>query len=397
MSSLSLLVIVLAGCTLTTTTGMVTPSGGKSLPTTRRQPFVQQQQQQQYGPATTSGTPNAIGTDLKHTVTRNAAVFSAAALAVSSGSSISQPAVAVADSLTLPKNAYTTLGKDGMPMCRILNGMWQLSGGHGFEPQFNKALAEMNHCADTGFTTFDLADHYGPAEDYVGQFSKGKYASSKAKNCQFFTKWVPMPVEMTRRKVEDAVDVSLKRMETDRLDLMQFHWWQYSNPNYFDALGHLTDLKEKGKIRNIGLTNFDTERLAGIPPPPPLPVNRFYQHTLALLTLPRYTTFYFTHTFISSITYQHIPISPWTVDTTGIIDQNIPIVSNQIAFSLIDTRPLKKMSSYCKEKNIKLLCYGTLMGGFVSKEWLNQPMPARESLNNMSLRKYLPWIMYWGK
>ena len=261
MCSLSSLVIFLAGSTVTVTTGMVTSTGGKTPTSTRRLPLVQQRQN---GPAITSGTPNVIGTDLKNTITRNAAAFSAAALAVGSGTGMSQPAFAATDPLSLPKNAYTTLGSDGMPMCRILNGMWQLSGGHGFEPQFNKALAEMNHCADTGFTTFDLADHYGPAEDYVGQFSKGKYASSNAKNCQFFTKWVPMPVEMSRRKVEDAVDVSLKRMGTDRLDLMQFHWWQYSNPNYFDALGHLTDLKQEGKIRNIGLTNFDTERLAGI-------------------------------------------------------------------------------------------------------------------------------------
>jgi len=238
---------------------MVTLPGSKTSTTATRH--------QQYGTAVTSTTPNAIGTDLKsniNSMTRHAAVFSAAALAVRSGTGIGQPDVAVADSLSLlPKGAYTTLGNDGMPMCRILNGMWQLSGGHGFEPQFDSALKEMNHCVDTGFTTFDLADHYGPAEDFVGSFSKGKYASSNAKNCQFFTKWVPMPVEMTRRKVEDAVDISLKRMETDRLDLMQFHWWQYSNPNYFNALGHLTDLKEKGKIRNIGLTNFDTEHLAG--------------------------------------------------------------------------------------------------------------------------------------
>jgi diketogulonate reductase-like aldo/keto reductase len=43
---------------------------------------------------------------------------------------------------------------------------------------------------DEGFTTFDLADIYGPAEDFVGSFRKGPIASSSAKNCQFFTKWV---------------------------------------------------------------------------------------------------------------------------------------------------------------------------------------------------------------
>jgi aryl-alcohol dehydrogenase-like predicted oxidoreductase len=220
--------------------------------------------------------------------------------------------------------------------------MWQLSGAHGFEPQFNKALAEMSHCADEGFTTFDLADHYGPAEDYVGGFSKGRYASPLSKNCQFFTKWVPMPVEITRKKATEAIDLSLRRMQTDRLDLLQFHWWDYKNKYYYDALDHLMHLQEDGKIRNIGLTNFDTEHLADL------------------------------------------------------MEEGAPIVSNQIAYSIIDTRPQKKMAAFCTENDVKLLCYGTLMGGFVSADWLNKPVPDRDSLTNVSLRKYLPWIMYWG-
>jgi aryl-alcohol dehydrogenase-like predicted oxidoreductase len=54
------------------------------------------------------------------------------------------------------------------------------------------------------------------------------------------------------------------------------------------------------------------------------------------------------------------------------------------------------MASVCTEKNVKLLCYGTLMGGFISSDWLRKPLPARDSLTNVSLRKYLPWIMSWG-
>ena len=82
----------------------------------------------------------------------------------------------------------------------------------------------MARSADSGFTTFDLADIYGPAEDYVGYFSKGRLASSVAKDCQFFTKWVPMPGAITRSEATSAIDKSLKRMNTDQLDLLQFHW-----------------------------------------------------------------------------------------------------------------------------------------------------------------------------
>ena len=47
--------------------------------------------------------------------------------------------------LPLGADGYTDLG--GLPMCKILNGMWQVSGGHGYEPLKEKALSEMSHCA----------------------------------------------------------------------------------------------------------------------------------------------------------------------------------------------------------------------------------------------------------
>ena len=54
-----------------------------------------------------------------------------------------------------------------MRICRILNGMWQVSGAHGrIDPQ--AAVQNMFDYLDAGFTTWDLADHYGPAEDFIG-------------------------------------------------------------------------------------------------------------------------------------------------------------------------------------------------------------------------------------
>lgn len=41
----------------------------------------------------------------------------------------------------------------------------------------------------------------------------------------------------------------------------QFHWWSYDAPYYLDALNHLQDMKAEGKIRHVGLTNFDTKHL----------------------------------------------------------------------------------------------------------------------------------------
>ena len=216
-------------------------------------------------------------------------------------------------------------------------------GAHGYQPAKDLVVASMTKHADKGFTTFDLADIYGPAESYVGAFSKGPSSSSSlSKDCQFFTKWVPRPQEITQRITDAAIDKSLLAMGKEQLDLLQFHWWDYDNKYYYDAMAGLMKLHDEEKIKNIGLCNFDTENMLNL------------------------------------------------------INEKAPIVSNQVSFSILDTRPLKKMVPASLEHDVKLLTYGSLLGGFMSSYWKGKPEPVYDSLSNVSLRKYLPWIQYWG-
>lgn len=229
-------------------------------------------------------------------------------------------------------------------ICRVLNGMWQVSGAHGrINP--NQAIQEMFQYMDAGFTTWDLADHYGPAEDLIGAFRRQLAASRGQEalaNLQAFTKWVPRPAKMTRQLVEKNIDISLQRMGVEVLDLMQFHWWDYRDTNYLDALYYMAELHKEGKIKHLALTNFDTERLKII------------------------------------------------------VDAGIKIVSNQVQFSLIDRRPLVKMVEFCQRNNIQLLAYGTLAGGLLSEKYLGQSEPELMSLTTASLRKYKNMVDAWG-
>ena len=245
--------------------------------------------------------------------------------------------------MTLPDSSRFQFTED-MEICRILNGMWQVSGGHG---PIDRAAAveDMFPYVEEGFTTWDLADHYGPAEDLVGEFrrrlvdDKGPQALEKV---QAFTKWVPSPGPMTRGVVEQGMDVSLRRMATDCLDLLQFHWWDYKDESYLDALSHLSNLRDEGKIRHVALTNFDTERLKRI---------------------------------------------------TG---HGIKIVSNQVQFSLVDRRPEVEMVKFCLDQGIHLLAYGTLCGGLLSDNYLGTPEPSRANLSTASLSKYKQMVDAWG-
>src|SRR3954462_15823484 len=98
--------------------------------------------------------------------------------------------------------------------CRILNGMWQVSGTHGrIDPA--RAIEAMFAYHDAGFTSWDLADHYGPAEDFIGAFRRqfaARCGEARLAEIQALTKWVPHPGPMTRRVVEEAVATSLRRM-----------------------------------------------------------------------------------------------------------------------------------------------------------------------------------------
>src|ERR1700741_504243 len=108
--------------------------------------------------------------------------------------------------MSLPASSRFQFTAD-LEICRVLDGMWQFSGAHGpIDPA--RAVAEMFAYHDAGFTTWDLADHYGPAEDFIGafrrRFAAGRGADGLA-GIQAFTKWVPRPGPVSRRAVEDAI------------------------------------------------------------------------------------------------------------------------------------------------------------------------------------------------
>jgi aryl-alcohol dehydrogenase-like predicted oxidoreductase len=231
-----------------------------------------------------------------------------------------------------------------LKVCRILNGMWQVAGGHGYIDH-EKAIEDMIKYHDSGFTTWDLADIYGPAEDLIGEFRRRLLklrGKGELERIQALTKWVPRPGKITRAAVIENIQKSLNRMNVSSIDLLQFHWWDYNNPYYMDALKYLTDLKDNGIIKNIGLTNFDTERLQIM------------------------------------------------------MDADLPIVSNQIQYSIIDRRPEVKMLPFCQKQGISLLAYGSLCGGLMSDRYFGREKPSIGELDTLSLRKYYQMIEAWG-
>lgn len=227
-----------------------------------------------------------------------------------------------------------------LKICRILNGMWQVAGGHG-QINSDSAISEMLEYHMSGFSTWDMADIYGPAEEFLGKFRK-RLNENELSKVQALTKFVPNSGPMSRSIVEHYIDQSIQRMNVNSIDVLQFHWWDYNDTSYLDVMHHLTKLCDEGKIKHLGLTNFDTERIQ-------------------IMT-----------------------------------EQGFTLVSNQVQFSIIDQRPEVKMIPFCQKHDIKLLTYGTLLGGFISEKYLGVSEPTRADLDTQSLQKYKNMIDAWG-
>jgi aryl-alcohol dehydrogenase-like predicted oxidoreductase len=70
-----------------------------------------------------------------------------------------------------------------------------------------------------------------------------------------------------------------------------------------------------------------------------------------------------------------------------IVTAGVPVISNQVQYSVLDLRPERGMVDFCRMNDITLLCYGTVAGGFLSDRYLGQVEPVAE-LENRSLTKY---------
>ena len=222
----------------------------------------------------------------------------------------------------------------GYSISRIIKGGWHLAGGHGnIDP--DQAVRDMAGFVEAGITTFDCADIYTGVEELIGRFRV--QFPELAKEVQIHTKFVPdysILKTITPEDVESTIDRSLKRLRVEQLDLVQFYWWDPDGiPGYLETAEVLHQLKRSGKIRHIGLTNFNTRQ------------------------------------------------------TKLIVERGVPILTNQVQYSPIDTRPEKELIPFCLQQNIQQLCYGTLAGGFFSSEWLEAEEPI-QAFSNRSLTKY---------
>lgn len=234
--------------------------------------------------------------------------------------------------------AETAALAPGYAISRVIKGGWQLAGDHGPVDRAD-AVRDMEAFLDAGIVTFDCADIYTGVEEMIGDFIadvRARRGSEVANRVQVHTKLVPdlgLLETIRPADIEAVIDRSLKRLQIERLHLVQFYWWDLSRGDAVAALEVARRARDKGKIAHLGVTNWDV------------------------------------------------------AETRAFTEAGIDLVSNQVQYSLLDRRAEKDLAVWGAANGVQLLCYGTLAGGFLTERWLGTPDPGF-AFENRSLIKY---------
>jgi aryl-alcohol dehydrogenase-like predicted oxidoreductase len=175
---------------------------------------------------------------------------------------------------------YRTLGKTGLKVSEVGMGTWQLAGRPwGWDaPDESESLRALYKFVELGGNFIDTAWVYGrvdePAdqkgghcsEELIGQFLKESGNKDKliiaskipGKNRKWpARKGVPISEVFPKGYIEMMVDSSLKSLQLDSIDLMQFHVWQDAFADEDDWKTEIANITQKGKVKHWGLSIND--------------------------------------------------------------------------------------------------------------------------------------------
>ncbi len=160
----------------------------------------------------------------------------------------------------------TILGRSGLEVSKIAFGTWQLGGDWGSFDE-DTAIAAIHHARELGVNFFDTAQAYGfgKSEAMLGKALRDELKRDRD-DLVIATKGgikprSERPRDSRREWLTSGIEDSLRFLDIDHLDLYQIHWPDPGTPAE-ETLGVLQEFVDAGKIRHLGVSNFDTARLA---------------------------------------------------------------------------------------------------------------------------------------
>jgi aryl-alcohol dehydrogenase-like predicted oxidoreductase len=152
---------------------------------------------------------------------------------------------------------FNELGKTGIKVSAVAIGTWAMGGDWWGSIDDGECIAAIQAGLDAGINIIDTAPAYGwgYAERLVGKAIKGRPRDRivLATKCGLHEN---APRDMSRAGIIKEVDVSLQNLGTDYIDIYQIHWPD-GKTSVEEAMGAMLELKQKGKVKAVGVSNFD--------------------------------------------------------------------------------------------------------------------------------------------
>ena len=215
---------------------------------------------------------------------------------------------------------HRRLGKSELNVSAIGLGTWAIGGKFWGHTDESAAIAAIQKAIDSGINLIDTAPIYGDghSEEMVGKAVKGRrHQVIIATKCGVRLKEAMLINDLTPKSLRKEVEVSLKLLGTDVIDLYQCHWPDPNTP-IEDTMAEMAKMKTEGKIRAIGVSNFDA----------------------ALLKKAQKVA---------------------------------QLASNQVQYSLLNRDIEKELIPFCREQDIGILTYGPMGGGILSGKYKQKP------------------------
>lgn len=215
---------------------------------------------------------------------------------------------------------HRKLGQTNIDVSEICLGTWVFGGDLWGEVDDKVSENVVSLAIDKGVNFIDTAPIYGSgrSESVIGRAIKGKRDKVViATKCGLKVKGHGIEVDLSARFIREDIENSLIRLDVETIDLYQCHWPDNKTP-FDETFGELNKLVKEGKVKHIGISNFDERQ-------------------------------------------------------TAAAAERVEVITNQVQYSLLDRRIEENLVPVLKEKNISILPYGVLGGGILTGKYRTPP------------------------
>ena len=230
---------------------------------------------------------------------------------------------------------YRNIPKTDLNVSSLALGTWVFSGDSWGEAQEGQCVDAVSAALDQGLNFIDTAPiyGYGRAEEIVGKAIKGRRDQCViASKCGLIGRGKNITMNLTPESIFREIDETLKRLKIECVDLYQCHWPDPQTP-IEKTMEAMCDLKRKGKIKYIGVSNFDIDLFK----------------KAATIT---------------------------------------DVVTTQNQYSLVERSIEKEILPFANERGIGVMTYGSLGGGILSGKYRSQPQFAKADARTFFYRYY---------